>query len=77
MAQFFAVIKGPHGGEVSRTGNKKNGLHTMAKSWNVQITTDFWFDHDAGVNHVRIAARNVRTGNVKVLFEGPEGTLDV
>lgn len=71
MAHFYGTLKGNRG-EVSRTGSKRSGVHTVAASWQGAVEVYITYDPQTGedVAHVALIPWHGR-GTTKVLYQGP------
>lgn len=72
MSHFYGGVRGGRG-EATRCGSKRRGIQAYAKSWSTCVKVHY--DHDNGVDSIRVIAREIDTGRTKVIWQGTEDDL--
>lgn len=72
MSHFYGGVRGGRG-EATRCGSKRAGIQAYAKSWLTCVKVHY--DHQDGVDSIRIVAREIDTGRSIVLWKGTEEDL--
>ena len=73
MSHYYGKVHGQAKTTATRRGSKKSGIITIAKSWNTEISVQYWQIN--GVDTVHIELEDLRTGKRKNLFIGTEDLL--